>query len=194
MEEKPVTPSRTTRFWPAASTRSAGKRRKLWDGLRLDAAKGSRAAPLAVVAAAGCLPHRPRPTSRGRRRGRLRQRHRRSRPGLPDRSHVADEALPAAEHSRTGDLGAPRPGQRHQDIARRLYLTPKTVRANLQVPDRAQAIATAREARLGSDRPAEPPAAVELLSLLQTGLETRPEGWVTCYSPRVLLRCYPKRP
>jgi len=50
-------------------------------------------------------------------------------------------------------------GSGNQDIARRLYLSPKTVRnhianilAKLDVPDRAQAIATAREAGLGSDR------------------------------------------
>jgi len=50
-------------------------------------------------------------------------------------------------------------GSGNQDIARRLYLSPKTVRnhianilAKLQLPDRAQAIATAREAGLGSDR------------------------------------------
>jgi DNA-binding NarL/FixJ family response regulator len=50
-------------------------------------------------------------------------------------------------------------GSGNQDIARRLYLSPKTVRnhvanilAKLQVPDRAQAIATAREAGLGGDR------------------------------------------
>ena len=47
----------------------------------------------------------------------------------------------------------------NQDIARRLYLSPKTVRnhvanilAKLEVPDRAQAIATAREAGLGVDQ------------------------------------------
>jgi DNA-binding NarL/FixJ family response regulator len=50
-------------------------------------------------------------------------------------------------------------GSGNQDIARRLYLSPKTVRnhvanilAKLEVPGRAQAIASAREAGLGSDR------------------------------------------
>jgi DNA-binding NarL/FixJ family response regulator len=47
----------------------------------------------------------------------------------------------------------------NQDIARRLYLSPKTVRNHisniflkLQVADRAQAIVRAREAGLGGDR------------------------------------------
>ncbi|MGH8898002.1 MAG: response regulator [Egibacteraceae bacterium] len=53
-------------------------------------------------------------------------------------------------------LGLLAQGCGNQDIARRLYLSPKTVRnhvanilAKLDVPDRAQAIATAREAGLG---------------------------------------------
>jgi DNA-binding NarL/FixJ family response regulator len=50
-------------------------------------------------------------------------------------------------------------GKGNQDIARRLFLSPKTVRnhisnilAKLHLPDRAQAIAAAREAGLGSGR------------------------------------------
>lgn len=51
-------------------------------------------------------------------------------------------------------------GSGNQDIARQLYLSPKTVRnhvanvlSKLGVPDRAQAIATAREAGLHTDQP-----------------------------------------
>ena len=76
----------------------------------------------------------------------------RRRPGTAPRRR-----LPRADRARAGD---PRPGRRAarptREIARRLSLSPKTVRnhvsnifTKLQVADRAQAIIRAREAGLG---------------------------------------------
>lgn len=73
--------------------------------------------------------------------------------------HAAHNPFPQLTRRELEILELLAQGCGNHDIARRLHLSPKTVRnhvanilAKLELPDRAQAIATAREAGLGSER------------------------------------------
>ena len=129
------------------------RRRRL--GLPGHAGRGARL-PAQRRRRAGNRAGRPR---RGGRRSHLRARDRATGPGLPHRHRAAAAAggLPRTVRTRTRRADSARRGPQQPDIARQLYLSPKTVRnhvsnifTKLQVADRAQAIIKARDAGLGT--------------------------------------------